>query len=60
MTNKEFDSLSEKFNQGKCSEEEIILLRKLADDNFKFSDDSNFEHNDLHLHQQDIHELQKW
>jgi hypothetical protein len=43
MTNKEFDSLSEKFNQGKCSEEEIILLRKLADDNFKFSDDSNFE-----------------
>jgi hypothetical protein len=43
MTNKEFDSLSEKFNQGKCSEEEIILLRKLADDNFKFSDDSNLE-----------------
>lgn len=43
MTNKELDSLSEKFNQGKCSEEELIILRKLTEDNLKFSDDSNLE-----------------
>lgn len=43
MTNKEFDSLSEKFNQGKCSKEELILLQKSTEDNLKFSDDSNLE-----------------
>ena len=36
MINREFDSLSEKFNQGKCSEEELKLLRKLANDNLNF------------------------
>jgi hypothetical protein len=43
MTNKEFDSLIEKFNQGKCSEEELMLLQKLANDNLKFQDHSNLE-----------------
>ena len=43
MINREFDSLSEKFNQGKCSEEELIFLRKLANDNLKFQNHSNLE-----------------
>ena len=43
MTNKEFDSLSEKFNQGKCSKEELTLLRKLANDHVKFQNHSNLE-----------------
>ena len=43
MINREFDSLSEKFNQGKCTEEELILLRKLANDNLKFQNHSNLE-----------------
>ena len=43
MINREFDSLSEKFNQGKCSEEDLILLRKLANDNLKFQNHSNLE-----------------
>jgi hypothetical protein len=43
MTNKEFDSLSEKFNQGKCSEEELILLRKLSADHLKFQSNINLD-----------------
>lgn len=43
MTNKEFDSLSEKFNQGKCTEEELMLLRKLTNDNLNFQNQSNLE-----------------
>lgn len=43
MINKEFDSTSEKFNQGKCSEEELKLLRKLANDNLNFQNHSNLE-----------------
>jgi ferric-dicitrate binding protein FerR (iron transport regulator) len=43
MINTEFDSLSEKFNQGKCTEEELIFLRKLANDNLKFQNHSNLE-----------------
>ena len=43
MTNKEFDSLSEKFIQGKCSKEDLMLLQQLSEDNLKFSDESNLE-----------------
>ena len=43
MINREFDSLSEKFNQGKCSEEELMLLQKLANDNLNFQNHSNLE-----------------
>lgn len=43
MINKEFDSLSEKFNQGKCSKEELMLLQKLANDNLNFQNHSNLE-----------------
>jgi hypothetical protein len=43
MTNKEFDSLSEKFNQGKCSEEELILLRKLSAEHLKFQSNTNLD-----------------
>ncbi len=43
MINREFDSLSEKFNQDKCSEDELMFLRKLAHDNLKFQNHSNLE-----------------
>jgi transmembrane sensor len=43
MTNKEFDSLSKKFFLGDCSQEELTILRKIANDNLKFDYDSNFE-----------------
>lgn len=51
MTNKEFDSLSEKFNQGECSKEDLMLLQQLSEDNLKFSDESNLENG---LNSQDI------
>ena len=43
MINREFDSLSEKFNQDKCLEDELMFLRKLAHDNLKFQNHSNLE-----------------
>jgi hypothetical protein len=43
MTNKEFDSLSEKFILGKCSEQELILLRKMTHDNVKFHNNLNLD-----------------
>jgi hypothetical protein len=43
MINREFDSLSEKFNQGKCTEDELMFLRKLANDNLNFQNHSNLE-----------------
>ncbi|CAM4289823.1 FecR family protein [Cytophagaceae bacterium 50C-KIRBA] len=38
MTNKEFKSILEKFNEGKCSEEEMLILKKIANSNLRFDD----------------------
>lgn len=47
MTNKEFESLGEKFNHGDCTDQELVVLKKLAEDNLNFEDCSTLENFNL-------------